>query len=226
MGACLSRSVDKVEALRRGMEPRFADLLTRCARLRVRRVFPHALTGFRSDDALKAYVRAAFPAGLRESVPKEVLFGALRLEVGVLEDRLYTLLERARLPARLGPALSLPKRAHRGRTRLTQDCTGVVCLEDVLRTLAAAAAGDTLRVTRRITRRGTVDALPPAPLPSTAWEENDAAGLVDNLRANFAFDLCVPQRCSSVPARALTCARAVMTWMATAALRRRRWCSW
>ena len=96
MGACLSRSVDKVEALRRVMEPRFADLLTRCARLRVRRVFPHALTGFRSDDALKAYVRAAFPAGLRESVPKEVLFGALRLEVGVLEDRLYTLLERAR----------------------------------------------------------------------------------------------------------------------------------
>ena len=138
-------------------------------------------------------MRAAFPAGLRESVPKDVLFGALRLEVGVLEDRLYTLLERARPPPRLGPALApLGARAHRSRTApRAQDCTGVVCLEDVLRTLAAAAAGDTLRVTRRIVRRGTVDALPPAPLPTTAWEENDAAGLVDNLRANFAFDLCV-----------------------------------
>ena len=41
-------------------------------------------------------MRAAFPGGLHESVPKEVLFGALRLEVGVLEDRLYTMLERAR----------------------------------------------------------------------------------------------------------------------------------
>ena len=103
----------------------------------------------------------------------------------------------------------------------------MVCLEDVLRTLAAAAAGDTLRVTRRIVRRGTVDALPPAPLPATAWEENDAAGLVDNLRANFAFDLCVRARRFNAPARALTrAAAAAMTWTATAAWRRTRWCSW
>ena len=152
-----------------------------------------ALTAPRSDESLKKYVRAAFPAGLRESVSKEVLFGALRLETGVLEDRLYTLLERARPQPRLGPRAALRSAFLTARRALrAQDCTGVVCLEDVLRTLAAAAAGDTLRVTRRIVRRGTVEALPPVPLPATAWDENDAAGLVDNLRANFAFDLCVP----------------------------------
>ena len=57
----------------------------------------------RRDESLKQFVRSAFPAGLRESVPKEVLFGALRLEVGVLEDRLYTQLVRARPPPRCDP---------------------------------------------------------------------------------------------------------------------------
>ncbi len=127
-------------------------------------------------------MRAAFPGGLRESVPKEVLFGALRLEVGVLEDRLYTMLERARpLPAHgaLGPAHA---------PWPVQDCTGVVSLEDVLRALACAAAGETLRVTKRV-RRANSEFLPPMPLPASVWEMHDDVTRSDTLRANFAFDL-------------------------------------
>jgi hypothetical protein len=108
MGCIPSRPIDKVEALRRVMEPRFAELLARCAACARRFVARASADRPFSDDALQRYVRAAFPAGLRESVPKEVLFAALRLEVGVLEDRLYTLLERARPPPRPGPPLPPP----------------------------------------------------------------------------------------------------------------------
>ena len=67
----------------------------------------------------------------------------------------------------------------------------MVCLEDVLRTMANAAAGETMRVTRRI-QRGNSETLPPMPLPASAWELHDGVGRADNLRANFAFDLCAP----------------------------------
>lgn len=138
-------------------------------------------------------------------MPKEALFGAMRLEIGVLEDRLYSLLERVRFASQSAAALASARAAQQRlsalRASAPQDGSGVVCLEDVLRTLAAAAAGETLRVTRRL-RRGSVDiALPPLPLPASAWEVNDGSGRSDSLRSNFAFELCVaPQTTPSVKA--------------------------
>ena len=64
----------------------------------------------------------------------------------------------------------------------------MVSLEDVLRALACAAAGETLRVTKRV-KRANSEFLPPMPLPASVWDMHDDISRSDALRANFAFDL-------------------------------------
>jgi hypothetical protein len=149
-----------------------------------------------SDTSLQSAVRATFPRGLEERVSMRVLFSVLRVEVGTLEKRLYTMLERVRTGAASMLSLTLtcqtPAGHSHARPLRCQAGGGDVNLEDVLRALALVAAGK-LPQRGREPRHGLAAPLPP-PLPPSAWEERAAGdGGLSELRAAFAFQLCAPR---------------------------------